>query len=218
MHINDEAIIATSYIAKDGDNNNRCFLSKNTLFVKYRGKMEHYSLESVSDIQFKHKLILFPLIAGGVIAPLCLLALLNSIGNPWLLLSGMVAGLLMIYYGYEGTPTLSINSKIKEYDFFIKKPTPNLLAFVKYVRQIYTFGPDGYFFYLDKLPKKEKDSYFFEHATKLLYYEDQLKLASCFKIDPLQVAENFTLKSIDNTITPVLIGKVNAEYITPVDS
>jgi len=219
MHINDEAVIATSFIGKDGDEKNQCFLSKESLFVQYRGRIERFSLDNIVDIQFKHKLILFPLITGGIIAPLCLLAILNDLGNPWALLSGMVAGLLMTYYGYEGTPSLSVTSKVKEYDFFIRKPTPNLKAFIKYVRQIYMFGPDGYYFYLDNVPPIVDGAYEFEDDKKLLYYEEILKLDKpLYRIDPQDVNKNFQLIPEDNMLNPMLSGKINAEYIVSVDS
>jgi len=218
MHINQQPIIATSFIAKDGDEKNQCYLSKKTLFVRYRNRLESFELSSISDIQFKHKLLLFPLIAGGIIAPLCFLALLKGIGNPWLILSGLVLGLLMAYYGYEGSPTLSITTRVKEFDFFIKNPTPNLFAFSKYARQIFKNGEKGSLFYFEptneQLNSLENQSTIsFEKETTLLYLDETKPEQQYLAVDPLEVPSNFRLINKENKVIPIIQGQISSEYI-----
>ncbi|MTI22168.1 hypothetical protein E1176_14145 [Fulvivirga sp. RKSG066] len=219
MHINQEPIIATSYIARLGDEKNRCFLSKKSLFIKYKGRLEQFDLSDIQELNFKHKLLLLPLILGGILAPFALLALLKDLGNPWLLLSGMVLGILLIYYGYDGTPTLSIATKVKEFDFFIKKPTPNLLAFSKYARQIFTFGEKGSFFYLkvtnDLAEEHEsKAQLTFSDQCRLSYYDEVFrKKNEYFVFDPLLLGKHFELMTEEDKIVPVISGTVSGEYI-----
>lgn len=219
MHLEDEAIIAMSYIARQGDEKNKCFLSKSTLFIKYRGRLERYSLASIEDIQFKHKMLLFPMIAGGIIAPLSGLALLNDFGNPWALLSMLVVGLLILYYGYEGSPALSIATNIKEYDYFISKPTPNLLAFAKYARQLYKHGDQGRLFYFqlndDKKELLSKEGQIhFSQPIELLYFEEIKKYKNkLYAIDPVEVVNNIKLVKREHLMVPQLQGIISAQDI-----
>ncbi|MEP2770859.1 MAG: hypothetical protein ABJH05_01835 [Fulvivirga sp.] len=224
MHIEDQAIIATSYIARLGDEKNKCFLSKSTLFIRYRGRLERYELSAIKDIQFKHKLLLFPMIAGGVVAPLSALALLNDYGNPWALLTMLVIGLLTLYYGYEGSPTITITTAVKDYDYFISRPTPNLFAFAKYARQLYKFDDKGRVFYFS-LSKEQKEQLtnqgqiYFNEPTDLLYFEEtQRHNELLYAIDPVTIPQNFKLVKRDHLMVPILEGLVSQEDIITPDS
>lgn len=224
MRINDEPIIATSFLTKEGDLKNQCFLSRKSLFIKYRGKIEDFDLEYVKGIQFKHKLLMLPLVAGGITAPLSALALLNDFGNPWLLLSLLITGILLIYFGYEGSPTLSVTTKVKDYDFFISTPSPSLRAFVKYARQIYFFGPRGQYFYF-KPTQEEQQKLLNQSKLKikapihLLYYEEVVNKADDFiAIDPISVTADFMFEVKENEVVPILSGTLKAEDIIEPDS
>ncbi len=224
MHIDDQAIIATSYIAKRSDEKNKCFLSKSTLFIRYRGRLERYELSAIKDIQFKHKLLLFPMIAGGVIAPLSALALLNDYGNPWALLSMLVAGLLTLYYGYEGSPTLTITTSVKEFDYFISRPTPNLFAFAKYARQLYKFDDRGRLFYFSLSKQQEtqlseKGQIYFNEPIQLLYFEETQSIKSLlYAVDPITIPQNFKFVKHEQLMVPILEGLVSQEDILIPDS
>lgn len=224
MHLEDEAIIAMSYIARDGDEKNKCFLSKNNLFIRHRGRLEKYDLPSIKDIQFKHKMLLFPMIAGGVIAPLSALALLNDYGNPWALLTMLILGLLTLYYGYEGSPALSITTNVKEYDYFISRPTPNLFAFAKYARQLYKFSDKGRLFYFrlsdEQLETLEaNDQVHITDPIQLLYFEEtQLVKDRLFGVDPVNSPNNVKLITRENKMVPQLVGIISREDIIIPDS
>lgn len=224
MRINNEPIIATSFLTKESDLKNQCFLSRDTIFIKYRGKMEDFRLEYVNSIQFKHKMLMFPLIIGGIIAPLSGLALLNDFGNPWLLLSALIGGLLFVYLGYEGSPTLTISTKVKDYDFFIYQPTPSLKAFVKYARQLVYFGEKGYFFYFtlseqEQQHLSEKNEFNLQAPKRLCYYEEVFnKKEDFFAVEPVRVSSNFSLEANNDQVIPTLKGTIKVEDIIQPDS
>lgn len=134
MHIEGEPVIAYGYIKKNGDDNNVCYLSKERLFIRYKKRMTSFDNESIKGISFEHRLLLFPLVAGGIMTPLSIHALLHAYGDPWILLSLMVLGLLLMYYGWEGSSTMTIQTPIKDYDYFIHKPSANLKAFAEFVQ------------------------------------------------------------------------------------
>lgn len=133
MHVEGEPIVAICYIGRSGDENNVCFLSRENLFIRYKKKLNRFDNESIKEITFEHKLLLFPLVAGGIIAPLSIHAMLNSFINPWLVLIMMIFGLFLMYIGWEGTSTITIRTNVKDYFFFIKTITPNLKSFAEYV-------------------------------------------------------------------------------------
>ena len=104
-----------------------------------------------------HKKILFPLVVGGITTPFCLLAIWNQFFDPWLMLTFFIGGLYMAYYGWVGSCTLTVKTKLKEYDFFINKVTSNLKAFITYVNDSlpqYANREEAKKFYL-KLPKED---------------------------------------------------------------
>lgn len=146
MHIEGEPIIAQCYLQKGADNANVCYLSEQKLFVKQFNRMHVFPLESILAIEFKHKLLLFPLIIGGIMSPLSLIALFNEILNTWLMMGAFVGGLLILYYGVEGSNTMTVVTSIKEFDFFLRAPSKNLKAFISFVLKYGKRGiPIAYF-------------------------------------------------------------------------
>jgi hypothetical protein len=148
----EENIIAKCYIDKEGDENNVCFLSDTSLHLIVKGRTSSFFVQWVLDISFKRKKYLLPIILGGIIAPLAALGLFQYYLNPWIMMSFLIISSMSIYYGFEGGLALCITTPIKEYDFFIKKATPNLKAFMSYARR--TIEGDSIRFYF-KLKQKD---------------------------------------------------------------
>lgn len=225
MHINDQPIIASAYIDLAGDEKNRCFLSKESIFVRYKNRLESFQLESIKSIGFTKKMFLLPTVIGGIIAPLSILALMRAIGNPWLVLSCLVAGLLLIYYGYEGSPALTITTNVKAFDFFIKRPTPPLKAFIRFSRQLIYFQDKGYFFYI-KLTEEELNNWNslkalkFDKPKPLFYFEEInfRKAVNIFRLDPLAIGANLKFEEEDNILKPYLTGSIKSEDIQALNS
>ncbi|MBL6448671.1 hypothetical protein JMN32_20330 [Fulvivirga sp. 29W222] len=134
MFVEGEAVLAFCYIGKDGDNKNICYLTKKNLLIKHKNRLESFNHEMIKGISFEHKILLLPLVVGGIITPLSIHGLLNTFINPWVLLISMVMGLLFMYYGWEGSSTITIKTKVKDYDFFIRQTSVNLKAFAEYVQ------------------------------------------------------------------------------------
>ncbi len=133
MYVNNEPVVAQCYLQKKLDEANVCYLSPQHLFIRQFNRLHSFSLDTIRSIEFKHKLLLFPLIAGGIISPLSLIALFNDILNIWLMMGTFIGGLLSMYYGMEGSSTLTVVTSIKEFDFFLKTPSKNLKAFISFV-------------------------------------------------------------------------------------
>ena len=125
--------MASCYLQKAGDENNACYLSETRLFIRRSGKLDSFLLEDIKKIDFQDKLMMFPMILGGIISPLSLIALFNDVFSPWLTMGSFIGGLFLLYYGYEGGNTLTVTTNVKEFDFFIKSSTKNLKSFISFV-------------------------------------------------------------------------------------
>lgn len=148
MHIENEPIVASSPLGRVDDKKNQCFISKEKLIIRRNSRVTKFELADISPLFIENKILLIPLVLGGITAPLAVLALLKTTGNPWILLSLLIGGLALLYYGYEGSPSLTVRTKVKDFHHFITSPTPNLKAFITYANEIIAFGMEGISFYL----------------------------------------------------------------------
>lgn len=180
--------MAFCYLGKEGDNKNMCYLTKENLLIRYKDKVEPFSHDAIMGISFEHKILLFPLITGGIITPLSIHGLLNTFMNPWALLISMVAGLLLMYYGWEGSSTMTIKTKVKDYDFFIRQASANLKAFAAYVQHYISDDVNArrFYFTTDKAAwHSAKTNELFEVTQPITLYD--WKEARQIKLSPDQV-------------------------------
>ncbi|ELR68230.1 hypothetical protein C900_00645 [Fulvivirga imtechensis AK7] len=228
MHIEGEPVIAFCYIGRSGDENNVCFLTRENLFVRYKKRLTSFNNNSIKEITFEHKLLLFPMVTGGIMAPLSIHALLNSFMNPWLMLSTMIAGLFLMYIGWEGTSTMTVSTNVKDYYFFIKNITPNLISFADYANVFIADNEHGKkFYFLMKRSEWEqtKASGIFKQPQPLLLYNwsdmagkshpaDQILLA----IDPVEADINISFITHPNKdkLRPVISHNIPVEHIMEV--
>lgn len=128
--------IAKCYLLEDGDESNVCFLTDETFTIVYKARKSTFFNHWIKAIFFKNKVYLMPIVFGGIAAPLAGLGLFQYYLNPWFMLSLLFAALLSIYYGIMGGTALTIETPIKEYDFFVPKASDNMLAFSSFVNSI----------------------------------------------------------------------------------
>lgn len=147
MQIGDKEIIAKCYIYQEGNEEDICYLAEENLYIKNKGVISHFPLDAIMNITFKKKIFLMPIVFGGIIAPFSMIALFNGYYNLWIMLSIMMGGLALVYYGIEGSETLSVQTNVKEYDFFLKSISLNLKSFVSFVINYQHRGQDALLFY-----------------------------------------------------------------------
>ncbi|UII29398.1 hypothetical protein LVD15_13490 [Fulvivirga maritima] len=226
MHIGDEPVIAFCYLRKTNDLKNACFLSKKHLFVKEKGILSPFPLESVQDTSFGHRLILLPLVIGGILTPLSLHALFHHYFNIWLLFSLAFIGVILIYYGIQGTNVFTVHTAIKNYDFFIPSSTVHLKSFSSYVR-VYQRNKEALDFYYFIYPKQlwqqaQKIGEFIPDKPIRLYFNYQMKQVNMrhdevvlsFPSGRAQVS--FRNAANNEELIPVIHHKIPLEYIKEV--
>ncbi|QSE96977.1 hypothetical protein [Fulvivirga lutea] len=145
---------AKCYLGEEGDENNSCFISNESLTVIKNSKKNTFPLEWVKQVYFKEKIFLIPIVFGGISASLSALALFQYYFNPWLMLSILFASTLVVYYGIQGGTALVVVTPIKEYDFFLKQVSDNLKAFVAYITATISGIETSYFIELTEEQEK----------------------------------------------------------------
>ncbi|MEQ8927151.1 MAG: hypothetical protein RLO81_15125 [Fulvivirga sp.] len=164
---------AKCYLSVEGDENNCCFISNDSLTVIKNAKKNNYPLEWVKQVYFKEKIFLIPIVFGGISASLSALALFEYFLNPWIMLSVLFLSSLVVYYGIQGGTALVIVTPIKEYDFFLKNVSDNLKAFVAYTNATLSGVETSYYVILDGNQEK-----YLEQKGELKLPESGLRLAT----------------------------------------
>ncbi len=216
MVIDNEPIIAECPL-EQGSINKVCYLSFKKLFININGRIHKFELSHVSGFSFKKKLLLLPLILGGIITPLSLIALINDLLHVWTMLVSFMAGALLVYYGLEGRNTLSITTSIKEYDFFINPPSVNLKAFVDFTAKIkHQKGEPRFYLECDEELFEDRNEVIdFKNGIELKENAEELIGENIFVLEPLSADAQVTYREKpDGTLAPYLIGPVRKDFLT----
>ena len=218
-------ILAICYIEKNKDEQNKCSLSNEHLYIKRKGKAYSFELEQVISLVFKQKRLLFPLVVGGIVGSLFLIAGFNFLINIWVAMIVGLAGMLVFYYGYVGSKTLTISTKLKEYDIFINDPTPPLEGFVSLVNEHFTLGKSKnithYLPLLEatwQIAMKNGDIDTPANGLRLFStpYESEGRMVL---INPLDVSNeiNYILEASSNKVVPYIFGKIDIDNLRTID-
>nr|WKN38751.1 DUF952 domain-containing protein [Tunicatimonas sp. TK19036] len=133
--MNDEIPIATCYLHHDEDERNRSWLTNQHFYVKSKGKLKRFDLERIQRLAIEQRRWWFPVVAGGILAPLSLLAILLNLYNPWWLISLLVGSMLLWYWGASQHMVLAIHQHHHRQDISLPAATPNLEAFVQFTNR-----------------------------------------------------------------------------------
>lgn len=98
----------------------------------YRGKSRAFSLAYVERLSLEHRKLWLPLIGGGILASLCLLALFHTFNMPYRLLSGVAVGLFGLWWGYRGNTALVVYEQRHHTDYLLRKPFQALPVFIAF--------------------------------------------------------------------------------------
>ena len=213
MHVAGEAILALCYFKKEGDQNNALYLSKDHLFVREKGVLSNFEIDAIQNITFGHRVILLPIIIGGILAPLSLHALLNHYYNIWLLFSLVLVGVMLIYYGIQGTEVITLHTAVKNYDYFISSKSLNLESYVSYVKAYKSDPSITEKFYM----KIAKDDWVCARQQGVLSIEKSARLYYLHEFRNIAKSEEDVIVSISAGITNVRFQESSEHtYLIPV--
>lgn len=134
--------VAVYYFGRENDINNRCLLTQSNLFITRKGKTTQYPLSEIRLLSINRRKMMLPLIAGGIFAPLSVIAIAKNLFVPWAILSWLLLNLLLLYFGWQGYSVLTVELHGTHHDFPIKFRGSNLYAFADFVNE-YVRQPPG---------------------------------------------------------------------------
>lgn len=117
-------------------------LTSKALFIKTRHKTWGEStktvpLSKIDSIHANFQRLIFPLIIGGVIAPLALFAALLGVIHFWIGMAMTLSGLFLIYYGWAGAYQLKINAfQNQQLSYFVDFKTQKLENFIQETQRL----------------------------------------------------------------------------------
>lgn len=121
------------FLREEGDENNKCIYTDKYLIVTIKGKRHYFELTNLKGIEIHARKLLLPLVFGGFVVPLSLVAIFRDYFDPYVIILTIFVGLYSIYIGWSGIDQLSVNLKNEVLNFSLPALTDHFKAFVKYV-------------------------------------------------------------------------------------
>lgn len=131
--------LAKCPLKKPSDERNYLYLTDQYFIVKINGRLFSYDIDSILSLNFGKKNLLFPIVAGGLISSLSILAYISDFIHPWALLLLFISGIFLLFYGFVGTPALILNQKNNQDHYLLKDTTVHLNHFINFVNHYLRF-------------------------------------------------------------------------------
>lgn len=229
-----EETIAIAYLQQAEDKENKCMLTSERLMVVYRGNLNSFDRHHIKALGFHTRRLLLPLVSGGIMAPLSLLAIFLNLYNPWPLMFILFLGMALFYLGWQQHPVLTVTDTVKEHDFFLKEISPNLKAFVSFASQLIFQGSSLIFYPIlleeweavknqeEFRPQMLEEKAFLRlmNPQQLARWQrqkrDEVTAYAILHIDPLKVKANIRYESMERGSSELyahLYGSINREAI-----
>ena len=132
--------VAVCYLHRADDKHNRCWLTAKHLVVVFRGRKHAFELGHIQRIALEQRRAWLPLIIGGIVAPLSLIALLLNLYDPWVLLYIFLPSLLLLYLGWLPYSVMAVHDAVKPHDFRLPSVSSNLRAFIRFANRMALTG------------------------------------------------------------------------------
>jgi hypothetical protein len=220
-------IIAICNIVSADDDQNKCTLTHEHLYITQKGKQHAFKLDQITKVSFKQKKLLFPLVLGGVVGSLFLIAGFNFLINIWIAMIVGLAGILLFYYGWIGSQTIAILTNVKEFDIFINQITPPLRGFVKMVNENFIQGKNKtlqYYLTITEATWQQASSngYVDESPTghKLLTDERKSEGQLTFLLDQSELPNqiDYLMEESSNEVLPYIFGRIDINHLQDVSN
>ncbi|WP_020529387.1 hypothetical protein [Flexithrix dorotheae] len=111
-------------------------LTENEIIIFKDKKMHFFPLKQVKPIEINFRYFIIPLITGGIVTPLSLVAFFNQFLPRWPGIAFIFVGAMLIYYGLKGTYQVAIKTWNDQYAFFVDEKNSELEAFIKKINHL----------------------------------------------------------------------------------
>lgn len=223
-------IWAVCYFGREGDKKNMLTLDKDKISIVKNGKKDDYDITDMQQASKGHKRLLLPLIIGGVVSPLSIIAIYENTLSPFILLAVLFAGLMLLYIGQTGSEVLIFqHSKGKEEYVFLKSIPDHVVKFLFFLNMFLAQkweNQKGPLFYHQFDSEENGDSPNFSKAKGtgdgyILLTQEEFKKAALsadsdqkfISIDPLKLSAPIRLKNFENGSSHFITDTIDHDSI-----
>ncbi|MBX2842125.1 MAG: hypothetical protein KTR26_10150 [Flammeovirgaceae bacterium] len=111
-------------------------LTENELIIFRDKKIHFFPLNKIKPLEINFKYFIIPLITGGIVTPLSLVAFFNNFLPRWPGIAFIFVGAMLIYYGMKGSYQITIETGNDHYSFFVDENNPKLEAFIAKINKL----------------------------------------------------------------------------------
>lgn len=106
-----EPIIFSCFLKKEGDQKNKIFVTSDKLIIVFKGKIQAFYRSNILKLNLAKKKLIIPLIVGGIVTSLSMLAMSMGWYDRQLNLFVTLLFFGVLYYGFIGKEALEIHEK-----------------------------------------------------------------------------------------------------------
>lgn len=115
---------------------NKMQLTENELFIVQEHRTRKYLLKNLNRIDLNFTRLALPIVLGGIMCPLSILALYNYIIGLWIGVLMSLASALLFYYGWVGTYQVALELRNIKINFLTDQTSPLLEYFINTTNQM----------------------------------------------------------------------------------
>lgn len=188
-----------------------------TYFI-LRKKSWRFENENISHISIGHHRLMGPLIIGGLIACFSIILISRNEFDPFVLLVIFVAGLVLLYHGWLGSPAITVKEKNDTTVIYIREIPTAFRSFLNFHRNYLNKSNEAMsIFHIASSKDWEKSQSEYEHGS--LEKENFIHASTRNQVIPTFSKHfpdegDFTLLEIE---IPKLTNEVKYEYVSDRD-
>ena len=126
------AVKAICFLKEDGDLRNCAYFTEELLTIIIKGRSHQTAMDQVKRLSLGTRKMLGPIVSGGIVFPLSMVAIFGDFGNSFFMMMIAIASLLLFMYGFGGSPAITINTPAGTHHYFIPRSGHNIEKFIKY--------------------------------------------------------------------------------------
>jgi len=129
-----ENIVAKCFLSDKEDEREITYITPFWLHIINKKKHWRFDNENIANIMVQNHKLMGPLIGGGLIACFAIILISANLFDPFILLTGFVGGLVLIYHGWTGSTAIIVNEKNDSTVIYLKEPPAALDSYLKFYR------------------------------------------------------------------------------------
>ncbi len=115
---------------------NKMQLTENELYIVQQHRTRKYLLKNLKQVELNFTRLALPIVLGGILCPLSILALYNYIIGLWIGVLMSLSSALLFYYGWIGTYQVALELRNIKINFLTDQTSPHLEYFITKTNQM----------------------------------------------------------------------------------